>query len=98
MGTDQGTIRMYLWPFDPLVKEPEFFEVSVHQEAVVQLKITYDMCFLLSGGADGSMYVLSLQEIINGIEVTNAIMMMQSNSNSPTNRGKSSNLIKSSQQ
>lgn len=30
MGTDQGTIRMYLWPFDPSVKEPEFFEVSVH--------------------------------------------------------------------
>lgn len=60
MGTDQGTVRMYLWPFDPLNKEPEFFEIAVHQEAVAQIKITHDMCFLLTGGYDGSMYIISL--------------------------------------
>lgn len=41
-GTNLGTIRMYLWPFDLSLKAQEFLEIPIHQGEVRCLNISRD--------------------------------------------------------
>jgi len=41
-GTNQGTIRSYLWPIDLSCDNPAFFEIAAHSEPVSALALTPD--------------------------------------------------------
>ena len=64
---------MYLWPFlrSGMGKDNyEFYELTVHQEAITTIRVSYDDEYLITGSADGSIYFLRLRELVDGEDVT----------------------------
>ncbi|EGR27724.1 hypothetical protein IMG5_190190 [Ichthyophthirius multifiliis] len=68
-GTTQGSIRIYLWPFDINLKAQEFLEIAVHQEEVTSIEICRNYEFLFSGSKDGSLYFLKMKQYMYGQEI-----------------------------
>lgn len=68
-GSSCGSIRMYLWPFDFSLKTQDVLEIPVAQGSISRLVITSDQKVLISGSEDGSIYFVQIREFIDGHEV-----------------------------
>jgi hypothetical protein len=62
VGTHNGKILLYKWPLNDF----HYREYHVHTGAVVMLQLSYEERFLFSTGADGSMFMLELDSILDG--------------------------------
>ncbi|EAR91430.2 WD repeat protein, putative (macronuclear) [Tetrahymena thermophila SB210] len=69
-GTNLGTVRMYLWPFDISLKAQEFLEIPIHQGEVRCLNISRDFLYMCSGSIDGDIYFTKMREYQDGLEVS----------------------------
>ena len=70
LGTNSGSVRVYIWPFTNLnVSYLDFIEFPIHSAPVSALAITNDNQFLMSGAEDGSVYFSRLLEYVEGGEV-----------------------------
>jgi len=87
-GTSKGSIRVYLWPIfrkkqkDLILLEGsevaaeqqiEFMEYFAHLGKVVSLEYSADRQSVISCGADGSIFVQSIKEMCNGVDMNLAI-------------------------
>ena len=71
-GTTRGSIRIYLWPWDPMdTQAPDNYEIGLSTGSITFITHSYDLSFLFVGAEDGSLYFLRMQEIQAGIEVEN---------------------------
>lgn len=70
-GTNLGSIRAFLWPFTEFTKDGlEYIEFPVHQSAVTSIKISHDATTLITGGEDGSIFLLKIKEFLDGQDAT----------------------------
>ena len=80
-GTNQGSIRVYLWPIivSKLApdEEPEYAEFWIHATKITSLEVTYDKRFLISTSEDGSVFFLKIYEFYNGVDFNSNISNIQ---------------------
>ncbi len=71
-GTNRGSVRVYLWPWDPLEQyAPEFTELALCTGSITALTHSLDHSFLFVGGEDGQIFFVSLAEVREGAEMEN---------------------------
>lgn len=72
VGTNIGSIRVFLWPIT-LNKDypdipPEFTEFHIHSGKIVGIEVTYDAQTLITCAEDGTIFFCQLKEFYNGVE------------------------------
>lgn len=70
-GCEDGSVKVFLWPF---IKQGgskfEHIFLPVHQLAITDMKISFNLEHLITSSEDGSIYFLKINEIKKGKDVT----------------------------
>lgn len=69
-GTNQGAVRIYLWPLIKMDRAYESTQRFVHLKEITSLKITPNFEYLVTTSLDCTVYFLKIKEIQKGKNVT----------------------------
>lgn len=66
-GTKDGSLKIFLWPFISIGRSKyEFVHLAVHQSEITDIKIGYNFEHLITSGADGSVFLMQINELSKG--------------------------------
>ena len=68
VGTNIGSVRVFLWPIKISETVPDYAEFFIHSERIVSLEMTHDAKCLVSSSDDGTIFFNKIKEYFNGIE------------------------------
>lgn len=71
-GTSKGSIRVYLWPWDPMdTQAPDHYEIALSSGSINCITHSFDFSYLFVGSEDGGLYFIQMQEVQGNVEVEN---------------------------
>lgn len=76
MGTSAGKIEAYQWPITDSSKFSKYkTELQLHTTPIIQIKITHDYNYLITGAEDGTIFISKITPYSDGMVVSDSSIL-----------------------